>query len=88
MRRSTSCATTGLEHRILIVDDGSPDGTGEIADRLAAEHAEVEVLHRPGQGRASAPPTSRASSARSPAARSWCSRWTPTSRTTRPTCRA
>jgi dolichol-phosphate mannosyltransferase len=38
------------DHRILIVDDGSPDGTGEIADRLAAEHPEVEVLHRPGKG--------------------------------------
>jgi dolichol-phosphate mannosyltransferase len=33
--------------RILIVDDNSPDGTGEIADRLAAEHESVEVLHRP-----------------------------------------
>ena len=33
-------------YRILVVDDGSPDGTGAIADRLAAEHAEVEVLHR------------------------------------------
>jgi dolichol-phosphate mannosyltransferase len=33
--------------RILIVDDGSPDGTGELADRLAAEQEEVEVLHRP-----------------------------------------
>jgi dolichol-phosphate mannosyltransferase len=33
-------------HRILVVDDGSPDGTGEIADRLAAEHDAVEVLHR------------------------------------------
>jgi len=33
--------------RILVVDDGSPDGTGAIADRLASEHpAEVEVLHR------------------------------------------
>ncbi|MEA2292159.1 MAG: dolichol-phosphate mannosyltransferase [Solirubrobacteraceae bacterium] len=31
---------------ILVVDDASPDGTGEIADRLAARHAEVEVLHR------------------------------------------
>src|SRR3954451_20151863 len=31
---------------ILIVEDGSPDGTGDIADRLAAEFAEVEVLHR------------------------------------------
>ena len=33
-------------HRLLIVDDSSPDGTGEIADRLAAELDAVEVLHR------------------------------------------
>ncbi len=33
-------------HRILVVDDGSPDGTGEIADRLAAEIPTVAVLHR------------------------------------------
>jgi dolichol-phosphate mannosyltransferase len=33
-------------HRILVVDDNSPDGTGAIADRLAAEHDDVEVLHR------------------------------------------
>src|SRR5689334_4316577 len=32
--------------RVLIVDDGSPDGTGRIADRLAAEHGWLEVLHR------------------------------------------
>ena len=32
--------------RILVVDDGSPDGTGAIADRLAAEHEQVCVLHR------------------------------------------
>jgi dolichol-phosphate mannosyltransferase len=32
--------------RILVVDDGSPDGTGDIADRLAAEHDWVRVLHR------------------------------------------
>jgi dolichol-phosphate mannosyltransferase len=31
---------------VLIVDDGSPDGTGLIADRLSADHAEVHVLHR------------------------------------------
>ncbi len=36
-------------HRILVVDDASPDGTGEIADRLAAEHDAVEVLHRRGR---------------------------------------
>ena len=34
------------DHRILVVDDNSPDGTGDIADRLAAEDAHVEVLHR------------------------------------------
>jgi dolichol-phosphate mannosyltransferase len=33
--------------RVLIVDDSSPDGTGEIADRLAAEREGVRVLHRP-----------------------------------------
>jgi len=31
---------------VLVVDDGSPDGTGEIADRLAAADAHVHVLHR------------------------------------------
>jgi dolichol-phosphate mannosyltransferase len=36
--------------RILVVDDNSPDGTGAIADRLAAAHPELEVLHRPGRG--------------------------------------
>jgi dolichol-phosphate mannosyltransferase len=35
------------EHRILVVDDNSPDGTGAIADALAAELPTVEVLHRP-----------------------------------------
>jgi dolichol-phosphate mannosyltransferase len=33
--------------RILIVDDNSPDGTGEIADRLAERHDDIAVLHRP-----------------------------------------
>ena len=31
---------------VLIVDDNSPDGTGEIADRLASEEEKVNVLHR------------------------------------------
>jgi dolichol-phosphate mannosyltransferase len=35
------------DSRILVIDDNSPDGTGEIADRLAAERESVEVLHRP-----------------------------------------
>jgi len=33
--------------RILIVDDSSPDGTGQIAERLATEQDDVDVLHRP-----------------------------------------
>ncbi len=40
---------------VLVIDDGSPDGTGELADRLAAELPWLEVLHRPrkeGLGRA------------------------------------
>ena len=32
--------------RVLVIDDGSPDGTGEIADRLAAELEWLDVLHR------------------------------------------
>lgn len=34
------------DFRILIVDDASPDGTGEIADRLAMQSNRVSVLHR------------------------------------------
>jgi dolichol-phosphate mannosyltransferase len=39
-------ARTGDEYRVLIVDDSSPDGTGELADRIAAGNRFVEVLHR------------------------------------------
>jgi len=45
----------GPDDRVLVIDDRSPDGTGEIADRLAAELDWVDVLHRPrkeGLGRA------------------------------------
>lgn len=34
---------------LLIVDDNSPDGTGEMADKLAAEHDRIHVMHRPGK---------------------------------------
>src|SRR5579875_2924879 len=37
------------DHRVLIVDDNSPDGTGALADELAEQHDWVEVLHRPGK---------------------------------------
>ena len=35
-----------LGHDVLVVDDASPDGTGEIADRMAAEDSGVRVMHR------------------------------------------
>jgi len=31
---------------VLVVDDDSPDGTGKIADELAAQHPQIQVLHR------------------------------------------
>ncbi|HTK42809.1 MAG TPA: polyprenol monophosphomannose synthase [Gemmatimonadales bacterium] len=34
---------------LLVVDDNSPDGTGDIADQLAAADSRVHVLHRPGK---------------------------------------
>ncbi len=40
---------TAQRFRILIVDDNSPDGSGELADCLASELPNVEVLHRPGK---------------------------------------
>jgi len=36
-------------YRLLVVDDGSPDGTGQLADALALEHpGRIEVMHRTG----------------------------------------
>lgn len=34
---------------ILIIDDHSPDGTGDLADRLAAANPQIHVIHRPGK---------------------------------------
>jgi dolichol-phosphate mannosyltransferase len=46
-------ATAILEHlpraTVLVVDDASPDGTGDLADRLAAADDRIQVLHRTGK---------------------------------------
>ena len=39
----------GLDGHIIIVDDNSPDGTGEIAEELAREYGNITVIHRRGK---------------------------------------
>jgi dolichol-phosphate mannosyltransferase len=52
LERIASSIVAVLEHaspdgyRVLVVDDDSPDGTGVLADRLAAQNRSIEVLHR------------------------------------------
>ena len=41
--------TLPLDLHILVVDDNSPDGTGQIADELAEKDRRLSVLHRPGK---------------------------------------
>jgi len=48
-RQNIEAVVTGvrhLGHDVMVVDDASPDGTGEIADRLAASDPGVRVMHR------------------------------------------
>jgi dolichol-phosphate mannosyltransferase len=40
---------SGIDGRVLVIDDASPDGTGDIAEGLAREDERVRVLHRPGK---------------------------------------
>jgi dolichol-phosphate mannosyltransferase len=39
-------AAAAIDGRVLVIDDGSPDGTGKLADRLAAGLDFLDVLHR------------------------------------------
>ncbi len=44
-----SLAGESVEVDFLVIDDNSPDGTGQLADQLAAENPHVKVMHRPGK---------------------------------------
>jgi glycosyltransferase involved in cell wall biosynthesis len=48
-RLVTQILGLGLDLRVIVVDDNSPDGTGQIADRLAAADSHVQVVHRQGK---------------------------------------
>jgi dolichol-phosphate mannosyltransferase len=41
--------TLPLDLNLLVVDDNSPDGTGNIADELARQEERLQVMHRPGK---------------------------------------
>ena len=72
----------GEQFNVLIVDDNSPDGTGELADELAAQSFRVHVIHRAEkQGLGTAYVTGFKYALQHGA--DYISRWTPTSRTTR-----
>ena len=74
--------------RVLVIDDNSPDGTGELADRLAAELPWVSVLHRERkEGIGAAYLAAFPRRARHRRGTRAC-RWTATSRTTHATCLA
>lgn len=48
-RLLTQLRTVVPDGRLYVVDDNSPDGTGDIAERCAAELGGIEVIHRPGK---------------------------------------
>ena len=73
---------------VLIVDDGSPDGTGEIVDEIAAREPRVHVLHRAAEAGAGHGVHRRLPAGRSSATTSTSSRWTRTSRTIPSTSRS
>ena len=39
----------GIDGRVLVVDDSSPDGTGDVVEALSREHPNIRVIHRKGK---------------------------------------
>ena len=70
---------------VLVADDNSPDGTGVLADAMAATDGQVHVLHRPGK-EGWVRRTWPGSGGRGSAATTRWWRWTPTVRTPRRIC--
>ena len=66
---------------VLVVDDGSPDGTGELADKVAAHDDSVHVLHRDAKAGLGAAYLAGLRAGGWRAATTCSSRWTPTART-------
>ena len=48
-RIEAALRTAGIPFEVIIVDDNSPDGSGELADEIASSKGFVKVLHRPGK---------------------------------------
>ena len=84
--RRAGCATAVPEVDVLVLDDNSPDGTGAVADELAAADPQVHVLHRAGQGGPGRRLPRRLRAGPSSAATTPWSRWTPTARTSPSSC--
>ncbi|HXN33121.1 MAG TPA: glycosyltransferase, partial [Polyangiaceae bacterium] len=45
-RMTTEVLALDIDADLLFIDDNSPDGTGELLDRLASQHSRVRVVHR------------------------------------------
>lgn len=39
----------GLDFEVIVVDDNSPDGTGDVAEQIAKDFGNIKVIHRPGK---------------------------------------